>query len=626
MRVNGRSVRGAAGLEPRARSTAAVRRIRVAIDDVDQPRACPAAPAASPSCGSPASGRARRLRPPVLAERALAAAPASAAALTYLFSRDHGRRAAARRRGPGGRSRATACATASTPSRSSRAGSRRPPRARWLVDAWTTPAPATSDAALDRLAGTRGRVVRDVVGALRGPRRPPRVAGVRRRPRDRVVRALGRARAPRRRALTIAWRLPAPATVRRLRLVAPRETVRAPDARPARRRRARGRRGGARRDRRAAAARARPALRAAACSRPRSAPARRAATASGARSASREVRGVPGRPRARPARRRPVRGRCGDAPVRTAAGVVRCAPTGDAAGARARRPAPRGRAAAPRGCPPGARTCSAAPGRCASTTCACAPPSTHPQAGLTPPRPVECWTRAATARAASATACGVDVDATRLARARRGLQPRLARDVRRARPRRAGAPAGLRERLAGRAGLPRRRASRGRRTGCCRRPTRSRSLACLALLALLRRAAAARGGAAGRAAAPVPLPDPDPPRRMAGRAGARGRAGRRARPRLRLRAARGGRARARSSRSILWRGVSVAAARRSPAGVAARRRRADPLPGRPGRDRGGFNTNLAVERIAAHWVGVAAVVLLGAGAVAYARGRPCCAS
>ena len=32
----------------------------------------------------------------------------------------------------------------------------------------------------------------------------------------------------------------------------------------------------------------------------------------------------------------------------------------------------------------------------------------------------------------------------------------------------------------------------------------------------------------------------------------------------------------------------------------------------PVRDPGGFNTNLAVERIAAHWVGVAAVVLLGA--------------
>jgi hypothetical protein len=30
------------------------------------------------------------------------------------------------------------------------------------------------------------------------------------------------------------------------------------------------------------------------------------------------------------------------------------------------------------------------------------------------------------------------------------------------------------------------------------------------------------------------------------------------------------------------------------------------------RDPGGFNTNLAVERIAAHWVGVAAVFLLGA--------------
>jgi hypothetical protein len=29
-------------------------------------------------------------------------------------------------------------------------------------------------------------------------------------------------------------------------------------------------------------------------------------------------------------------------------------------------------------------------------------------------------------------------------------------------------------------------------------------------------------------------------------------------------------------------------------------------------DHGGFNTNLAVERIAAHWIGVAGVVLLGA--------------
>jgi hypothetical protein len=37
-------------------------------------------------------------------------------------------------------------------------------------------------------------------------------------------------------------------------------------------------------------------------------------------------------------------------------------------------------------------------------------------------------------------------------------------------------------------------------------------------------------------------------------------------------------------------------------------------------DPGGYNTNLAVERIAAHWVGVAAIFLLGAALARQLRG------
>ena len=60
------------------------------------------------------------------------------------------------------------------------------------------------------------------------------------------------------------------------------------------------------------------------------------------------------------------------------------------------------------------------------------------------------------------------------------------------------------------------------------------------------------------------------------------------------------------------------------AGALLARRRADPLPrGLAVRDPGGFNSNLAVERIAAHWVGVAAVVLLGAALWRVPRGGAC---
>jgi hypothetical protein len=161
------------------------------------------------------------LRPPVLAERALAGEDLSRTALSYVFERTAGddpfRRDGAvgtagaglvRDRGDGERGLERLIA---------------PPAARrWTADGWATTATRTPDSELDRLAGVRSRARFESSGRFEG------------RPGVRASSAFdGTPRAwigtfERGRPTWIEWTLPRPRTLRQLRLIPPRERVRRP--------------------------------------------------------------------------------------------------------------------------------------------------------------------------------------------------------------------------------------------------------------------------------------------------------------------------------------------------------------------------------------------------------------
>jgi arabinofuranan 3-O-arabinosyltransferase len=159
------------------------------------------------------------LRPPVLAERALAGRDLSRTSLSYLFERTTGD-------DPFRRDRAVGAAGAGLV-RDRQDGERglerliAPPAARrWTADGWATIAPHAPDSAIDRLAGVGGRF--ESSGRFEG------------RPGARASSAFdGTRRAwigtfERGRPAWIGWTLPRAATIRELRLTAPRERVRRP--------------------------------------------------------------------------------------------------------------------------------------------------------------------------------------------------------------------------------------------------------------------------------------------------------------------------------------------------------------------------------------------------------------
>ncbi len=119
------------------------------------------------------------LRPPVLAERALAGQDLSRTGLTYLFQRTTGDDPFRRdpRRGPSGAALVRDRLDGET-------GLERvlsPPAARtWTVDGWATPAAHAQDFALDLLVGRGTMRSLQRVGALRRAARVPRVERVRR--------------------------------------------------------------------------------------------------------------------------------------------------------------------------------------------------------------------------------------------------------------------------------------------------------------------------------------------------------------------------------------------------------------------------------------------------------------
>jgi hypothetical protein len=325
MAVNGRSMRARAGWN-RVRLDGPVERVRVAIEDVSQPPGVSGGAGGVREIRVPGVRARERLRAPVLAERALRGQDAG---LTYLFSRFTAD-APLRTAGPVDAFQSYRIRDRVDPER--RLARRiAPPAARsWRLDAWTSPDPGTSDAVLDRLAGTEGPVRVSSSGrfgglpahrasrALDGDARTAWIAPW-------VVRAGSRTRP----SASLTVDLERPQTVRRLRLERPRTVVREP-----------------RRVRVASATGAFsvPVLRDGTVVLPRPLRARRfvltverARFPRGATGSARqrravgigELRGIPGARVRDAAPTAPLRGRCGDATVRTAGGPVRLRPSGD---------------------------------------------------------------------------------------------------------------------------------------------------------------------------------------------------------------------------------------------------------------------------------------------------------
>ena len=293
-----------------------VRSLRVAIKDVSQPESVSGGAGGIRELRIPGVTAHEVLRPPVLAERALAGRPFSGS-LTYLFSRftvDAPLRTAP----PVDAFQSALVRDRVDPEPRLQRRISPPAALAYAVAAWTSPDPEASDALLDRLAGTTGTVRATSSGRFGGlaPYRASRAFDGRRGTAWIApwVRRAGTRRIP---TATLRVTLARPATIRRLRLV-PVSGVRRPT-------RVRILPGGAEV---AVGAGGRVVL-------PRAVRTKRltlrvadAAFAPGTPGRARQTRAVgiaevTGLPGARVHDRAgPLRGRCGDASVRTDAGVV----------------------------------------------------------------------------------------------------------------------------------------------------------------------------------------------------------------------------------------------------------------------------------------------------------------
>lgn len=163
------------------------------------------------------------LRPPVLAERALAGVDLRRAPLTYLFERTTGD-SPLRRASVTGPVSAQALRDRGD-SEDSIARLFAPPAARsWALDAWTSVARATPDSALDRLAGARGPARFDSSGRFENQPRYRASAAFDGTPGRAWVGDYVPGGAP----AWLGWSTPAPITVRRLTLAPPVLPVRVP--------------------------------------------------------------------------------------------------------------------------------------------------------------------------------------------------------------------------------------------------------------------------------------------------------------------------------------------------------------------------------------------------------------
>ena len=596
--LNGERVRRAAAGGTASPVGGRVDEVRVADLEVSQPDGITGGAGGIRELRIPGVRATETLRPPVLAEQALRGTE-RAAHLPLLAH--HGRRAAALRAAE----RAVPVLPRARPrrprARSSPARSRRRARRRTPSTPGSSPGPYVARRrARPPAPARRGGAARDVVGPLPRARRRSAPRGVRRRPRR------PRGSAPwldRPQTLTLFGR--------------PAVLGAAAEAAPAAR-------GGA-----AADARARPGGRGRRRRRSTSAPtapssSRGRCAARGSTHRGRSTRAFPAGTTGAERQRRAV----GIGEVLGVPKARGAAASGAAARSlrrRARRTRPAGRVALrvagdverPRRRPPAARRRlrpARAPGgraggprrarrRSSSTTCGCAPEGAP--AARRARRRARRSTPASRA-AASATASASTSTSPAWLVVGESYNEGWRATLRRPRPRRADAAAGLRERLAGRAGV------RGGRRRVGAEPLAAAGLHRLA--ARLPRAARARAAAGPRASGAPRCRgrSPDAPRdrwplRRALLAGAR----RRRRPRVRLRDPRRASSSRRPSRSS-----SGAASRRGTLALAAGALLGivvpDPLPrDLAARPAAATTRTTRVELIAAHWVGVGAVVLIG---------------
>lgn len=198
-------------------------RLRVRIADVDYPPALAAGGAGGLyEISVPGLRLRERLRPPVVAERALAGRDLRRSSLTYLFQRTTGDE-------PFRRERFTGPPQALLPADrgDGETGLSRtfhpPARRLYRADGWATVSPAAPDDAIDALAGAAGPARFTSSSRLEGR---PGWRASRAFDGDPATAWLGQwvERAP----AWIAWETPRPATVTRLRLARPRDVVRFP--------------------------------------------------------------------------------------------------------------------------------------------------------------------------------------------------------------------------------------------------------------------------------------------------------------------------------------------------------------------------------------------------------------
>jgi len=215
--VNGRAVDVRPGLN-RITVRGEVDRVRVAILDVTQPGDRSGGAGGISELRIPGVYPRETLRPPVLAERALGTG--FRGELTYLMSRQTVDAPGRESGGPVGPFQSYLLRDRVDPERHL-ARTIAPPTAKtWWIDAWTRLAP-DSEREIDRLTRTSGTVSAWSSGPYEGIAAFRASKAFDADPRTAWIGAWdGRA--------TLRWRLDSPATIRRLRLVPPRETVRQP--------------------------------------------------------------------------------------------------------------------------------------------------------------------------------------------------------------------------------------------------------------------------------------------------------------------------------------------------------------------------------------------------------------
>jgi arabinofuranan 3-O-arabinosyltransferase len=219
--VNGRGVAVRRGWNRVRLGERAAGRVEVRIDDVQQRRGLTGGAGGIRELRIPGVRATETLRPPVLAERALRGPEGRAARLAYLLSRttvDAPRRAGP----PVGPFQSYLPRDRMDPEPRLRRTISPPAARRWRVDAWTSPDPRGDDAALDRLAGAARDAAARSSGRYRGLA-AHRASGAFDGTRDFAWIGPWLDRTE-----WLALRRGEPFTVRRLRLAPPRDVVRRP--------------------------------------------------------------------------------------------------------------------------------------------------------------------------------------------------------------------------------------------------------------------------------------------------------------------------------------------------------------------------------------------------------------